>query len=120
MSNVKGGPNIAMKVPPERFAATLAFYRDTLGLRILKETAGSVAFEYGPIQLWIDRRDEVSHAEVWLELVTPDTAGAARDLAADGVIRRDEIERLPEGFDGFWITSPAGVIHLVSSESPEL
>ena len=120
MADLAGGPNIAMKVPPERFETTVAFYRDTLGLGVLKDTAQSVAFSYGPIQLWIDCRDQVSHAEVWLELVTDDTETAARDLAEKGVVRRDEIEPLPEGFDGFWITNPASVIHLVSSESPEL
>ena len=27
--------------------------------------------------------------------------------------RRDEVEQLREDFDGFWISDPAGVIHLV-------
>ena len=36
--------------------------------------------------------------------------------AAQRVIaeRCDEIERLPEAFNSFWITSPCNIIHLVS------
>jgi hypothetical protein len=32
------------------------------------------------------------------------------------VVRRDEIEPLPEGFKGFWISNPANIIHLISQE----
>ncbi|MGH2617936.1 MAG: hypothetical protein ACRDJC_22130 [Thermomicrobiales bacterium] len=31
-----------------------------------------------------------------------------------GVVRRDEIEPLPEGLEGFWISSPASIVHLVA------
>jgi hypothetical protein len=34
-------------------------------------------------------------------------------LKINGVPRRDEVEPLREDFDGFWISDPAGVIHLV-------
>jgi len=37
-------------------------------------------------------------------------------LAAIGVVRRDEVESLPEGFKGLWITSPDSIIHFVADE----
>jgi hypothetical protein len=63
--------------------------------------------------LWIDRVEGISQAEVWLQVTTEDTQAAAKHLAAEKIVRRDEIEPLPEGFDGFWISSPASIIHLV-------
>lgn len=59
----------------------------------------------------------MSQAELWLELVTDDTGQAASTLAAAGVVRCDAIEPLGSGFDGFWISSPAAVIHLVNARS---
>jgi hypothetical protein len=49
-----------------------------------------------------------------LELATPDIAAAADHLHTAGVVRQDEIEPLPEWFDGFWISSPASIIHMVA------
>jgi hypothetical protein len=34
-------------------------------------------------------------------------------LKINGVPRRDEVEQLREDFDGFFISAPNGVIHLV-------
>ncbi|MGH8728343.1 MAG: hypothetical protein ACREV9_09340 [Burkholderiales bacterium] len=56
----------------------------------------------------------MSQAELWLEPKTTDVPGAAKHLKSAGIVQHDEIERLPEAFDGFWITSPASIIHLVS------
>lgn len=41
------GRNIAMKVPPHQYDATVAFYRDVLGFHMLEEFAPAVAFEFG-------------------------------------------------------------------------
>lgn len=112
---LSGGRNIAQKVPPHQFEATVAFYRDVLGLALIEALQPSVVFEFGPNRLWIDPVDGLSQAEIWLELVTDDTDLAARHLEQAGVVRCDEIERLPEGFGGFWISSPASIIHLVSA-----
>ncbi|GMG82328.1 hypothetical protein LNKW23_15410 [Paralimibaculum aggregatum] len=109
----RGGSNIAMKVPPHQHEATVAFYRDVLGLEQIGATGGSVSFRFGANTLWIDRVPTMSQAELWLEIVTDDTAEAARVLDAAGVTRCDGIEALGEGFDGFWITSPAAIVHLV-------
>lgn len=53
-----GGKNIAMKVPPHQYAATVAFYRDTLGLPLLRQAEDGCGFELGPVGLWIDRVDK--------------------------------------------------------------
>lgn len=107
------GRNIAMKVPPHQFEATVKFYREVLQLKQLSTPAPSIGFEFGSNQLWIDPVAGMSQAEVWLELVTNDLDAAARLLSEAGVVRCDEIEPLPEGFQAFWISNPASIIHLV-------
>jgi hypothetical protein len=113
-----GGRNIAMKVPPHQWEATVGFYRDVLGLPVLDgppTEPPSVSFEFGANRLWIDRVEGMSQAELWLELNASDVGGAAELLESSGIDRRDEIEALPEGLEGFWISSPASIIHLVAS-----
>ena len=113
------GRNIAMKVPPHEYDKTLSFYRDILGLREVSASAPSPSdskvFQFGEMRLWIDKIAGISQAEIWLEVVTDDIAAAARHLEAEGVIRRDEIEPLPDGFQGFWICNPANLIHLINA-----
>jgi hypothetical protein len=58
----------------------------------------------------------MSQAELWLEVVTDDTAGAARHLETAGIARCDAIEPLGEAFDGFWISSPSQIVHLVDAK----
>jgi catechol 2,3-dioxygenase-like lactoylglutathione lyase family enzyme len=111
----KPGENIAIKVPSDEFKKTVEFYRDVIGLTVLKTTEdGSVAFGFGNKKLWVDRAPTLSRAEIWLELCTADAAAAANQLARNGVVRRDEIEPLPSDMKAFWIKSPSGIIHLVS------
>jgi hypothetical protein len=115
-ANLGGGRNIAIKVPPHQFEATLRFYRDVVGLERLDDLSGP-CFAFGANRLWLDRVDGMSQAEIWLELVADDMPAAAQRLAAAGVVRCDEIERLPDGFEGFWIASPASIVHLVSKRN---
>jgi hypothetical protein len=110
------GRNIAMKVPPHLYDATVSFYRDVLRLAPITRHAPAVGFEFGDKQLWIDRVPTLSHSEVWLEIVTDDVPAAKAYLAAHGVTRCDEIEPLPASFEGFWIMNPAGVVHMTSSD----
>lgn len=110
----RAGQNIAMKVPAHEFDATVAFYRDVVGLEQLETSESSIAFRFGGIRLWVDRCPQFSRAEVWLQMVTDDASKAAEYLNGKEVVRCDEIERLPEGFDGFWIVNPAGVVHLIT------
>jgi len=112
-ANITGGINIAMKVPPHQYQATVAFYRDVVGLKPFTAKAPAIGFELGPNRLWIDEAPMMSQAEVWLELFTDDSSGAATRLAEAGIMRCDAIEPLGEGFQGFWITSPASIVHMV-------
>jgi len=112
-----GGRNIAMKVPPHLYEATVRFYRDVLGLKPMKKHLPEIGFEFGEHHLWIDRVPGLSQAEIWLELITNDVSAASKYLESAGVVRCDEIEPLPEGFSAFWISSPASIIHLVCKDS---
>ena len=111
------GRNIAMKVPPHLYEATIQFYRDLLGLKEITKHSPSIGFEFGSNNLWIDRVPGISQAEIWLEVVTNDLDAACAQLSAAGVVRCDEIEPLPQGFQGFWVSSPASIIHLVCKDS---
>jgi hypothetical protein len=73
-----------------------------------------VTFEFGDKTLWIDNVPTLSQAEIWLELKTDDVTRAKRFCKDHGVAFREEIEFLPQGFNGFWISSPANIIHLIS------
>ncbi|ATJ82316.1 VOC family protein [Halomonas beimenensis] len=116
----QGGRNIALKVPPHQYEATVGFYRDVLGLPQIEAGRPSMVFAFGANQLWIDPVPGLSQAETWLEVVTDDASAAAERLQAAGVVRCDEIEPLPEGFDAFWISSPAQIIHLVCQEQESM
>ena len=112
-----GGRNIAMKTPPHLWEATVRFYRDVVGLPVIEHeptVPPSVGFMFGGNRLWIDRVESASHAELWLELTTTDVPAAAEHLRVAGVVRRDEIEPLPEDHEGFWIANPASIIHMVA------
>ena len=111
--NLYGGIDIAMKVPPHQFDATVAFYRDVVGLAPIVEKAPAIGFELGPNRLWIDPAPGLSQAEVWLELFTNNFKTAADHLSRNGVVRCDAIEPLPEGFKGGWILNPASIVHMV-------
>jgi catechol 2,3-dioxygenase-like lactoylglutathione lyase family enzyme len=104
------GRNLAMKVPPHAYEATVRFYRDVLGLTPLESHLPNVGFEFGGKQLWIDRVPGMSQAEIWLEIVTDDPEAAAAHFAGEGVVRCDDIEPLPEGHRGFWIMDPASIV----------
>jgi hypothetical protein len=110
----RGGRNIAMKVPPHRWEATVRFYEHTLGLAVRRREPASVAFEFGPGVLWIDRVEHLSQAEVWLEVIADDVAAADTHLAAAGTVRCAGVEALPPDLPGFWIVNPADVVHLVT------
>lgn len=109
----RGGRNIAIKTPAHDFERLIGFYQDTLGLEVVQTGEALVAFRFGDITLWVDRVATLSQAEIWLELNTDDTAGAARHFTAQRVARCDDIERLPAGLDGFWIAAPGNIVHLV-------
>lgn len=110
----KGGTNLAIKVPSNQWEETVAFYRDALGMtaEIVKEGA-LVAFEFGSMTLWLDRTEKMAQAEIWLEVATEDAGEAERHLNGLGINRCSFPGKIGPDFDGFWVTSPTGNVHLV-------
>jgi catechol 2,3-dioxygenase-like lactoylglutathione lyase family enzyme len=108
-----GGANIAIKCPAHTYEETVAFYRDTLALPLIEEEADGSIFQFGPNRLWIDKVANLSHPDIWLEIETNDTEAASSFLKIHGIARRDEVENLREDFNGFFISDPAGTVHLV-------
>lgn len=108
----QGGGNIALKVPASRFRQTVLFYRETLGLPLVEEEEGLACFQFGPVRLWVDCMPRLSHTEVWLDVQTAEKDAASAFLE-EKCERCDEVEDLPEGYRGFWIRDPAGIVHLV-------
>ncbi len=110
------GENIAVKVPAHEYRATVAFYRDVLGLAALGETDGgaSTRFQFGEKILWVDRVEALSQAEIWLEIITDDIEAAAHHFDSADCARCDAIEALPAGMKAFWIAAPGNLIHLVA------
>ncbi|MBE9504541.1 MAG: hypothetical protein IME96_10235 [Proteobacteria bacterium] len=101
----EAGNNIAIKVPPHQYEKTVSFYRDILSLEQLDNQfsgqSESAIFKFGDKKLWIDKVTSFSQAEIWLEIKTDKIEEAARYFKECKIIRRDEIEELPEGFKGF-------------------
>jgi hypothetical protein len=109
------GQNIALKIPADAWESTVRFYRDIAKLKeIPLQNETSRAFDFGSMTLWVDKCDHLSQSEVWLELRTDSLDSAAEELKAPGVVRCDDIEKLPEGMRAFWIKSPGGIIHLIT------
>lgn len=115
----RAGRNLSLKLPVDRLEETVTFYRDVLGLPVHTTGRGAYWVEFGAVRLWLDPAPHRALPELWLELVTDDLDAAARHLARHGVPRRDAVEPLPEGFAGFWISNPAGVVHLVCGPGEE-
>lgn len=112
-TEIKGGIDIAMKVPPHQYQQTLDFYRQTLRLPEITDKAPATGFILGPNRLWIDEAPGISQAEVWLELFTPDSHAAEKHIEQHGVVRCDAVEPLPEGFKGGWIMNPCNIVHML-------
>lgn len=110
------GRNIAIKVPSHKYSRTVEFYKDVFGFPIIDRGPGSVIYQFGDKRLWIDSEEQISQAEMWLEIATNNVESAEKHLKKNGVVHRNRIEKLPEGFEGFWITNPTEIIHLVSSD----
>ncbi len=103
-----------MKIPPAEFEATVCFYQDVVGLPQLDSHRPHHVFQFGSSFLWLDCVPGVHQTEIWLELLTSDTAIADDYLSRSGVERCDSVEELPPGFDGFWVRSPTSVVHLIT------
>jgi hypothetical protein len=108
------GVNIAMKLPERVFTETLQFYRDTLGMPVTENDNGALV-QFGAMRLHLDRLAHQSQTDIWLQVVTQDTTLARKHLVAKGIAICNEVEPLPDGFDGFWIAAPSGTIHLIAA-----
>ncbi len=121
----RAGTNIAIKIPAERFEATVAFYRDTVGFELTEEDVSdtptlsrSFSLRFGAVKLWLDCVDSVDRTEVWLEFETDDLAAARQRLAQVGIEPCDDVEPFPGiGETAHWIRDPAGVVHLLCQAS---
>ncbi|CAN5487797.1 glyoxalase/bleomycin resistance/dioxygenase family protein [soil metagenome] len=117
----KGGYNIALKIPKYQYEKTLRFYREVLGLDLKKESdvnyEESYSCRFGPIKLWLDRVDNYSKTDVWLELETSDMEKAKDYLQSKEVHFRSELEKLPADLNAHWISDPAGVVFLLKEIS---
>ncbi|MEM7258677.1 MAG: hypothetical protein AAF404_14965 [Pseudomonadota bacterium] len=112
------GRNIAIKTPDHEYAETVRFYREILGFEDAIEyqpDATSAAVHFGDKVLWIDSVPTLSQAEIWLEIKTDNTQQARQSLQQQGIVTRDAIEPLPDNFDGFWVSSPNSIIHLINA-----
>lgn len=109
---IKPGKNIAIKVPLHRWAKTVEFYRDRVGLQVSQTLDNSIGFEFGDMTLWIDRVDKQSQVDVWLELFTDEPDLALEQLKSP---KRDELEPLDD-VNGHWTSDPAGVVLLLRNE----
>src|SRR5437016_7911438 len=104
---------ISMKCTSQTYEQPVALYRNTVRLSLIEEEKDCCIFQFGPNRLWIDSVPNLSHSDIWLELETNDTEAAASFLKIHGVSRRDEVEQLREDFNGFFVSAPNGLIHLV-------
>ncbi|WP_432071134.1 VOC family protein [Streptomyces sp. AA1529] len=116
------GLNIAMKIPKAQYEATVVFYRDTLGFDVREEDVSYAptvsrthSVRFGPNTLWLDRVDNYSLPDLWLQLHTDDLDAATAALAGTGIRPCDEVEPLHNlESRTHWIKNPAGVVHLLA------
>ncbi|MFC3963183.1 VOC family protein [Nocardia jiangsuensis] len=97
---------------PGDYEATLAFYRDALGLAIAREYPGGTVLFAGQSSIEVAAHGgsgEPSHfgGAIWLQV--RDIADAAAELARAGVRVDREPKREPWGLLEMWIADPDGV-----------
>lgn len=116
--NFSSGKNIPIKVPTHEFEKMVNLYKVVLGLNQKNASSpdefDSVTFEFGDKNLWVDKVAGISQTEVWLEIETDNAVEAKKYLEEQGCTIRNEIEPLLPGFNGFWLSSPSNIIHLVN------
>jgi hypothetical protein len=106
---IRGGDNIALKIPTYRHDETVAFYRDTLCLPFEREEFGSSAFDFGENTLSLD------HVPPQRPLGRPDPGACRR---CRGRRRAPHCRRRPlreevephDDVPGYWISDPVGVV----------
>ncbi len=82
--SVYGGIDIAMKVPPHhQYEATLAFYRDVIGLKHIEDKATAIDFELGPNRLRIDQYLQAGLVDEMHVAISPILLGSGEHLLAN-------------------------------------
>ncbi len=115
---IKGGVNIAIKIPKGKYEQTVAFYRDILGFDVEEKpienptVSRTHQLKFGSNILWLDCVDNYTHAETWLELKTADVEEATTYLRAKRVQTCDELEQIPSNMH--WIMDPAGTVFILA------
>ncbi len=110
---IRPGKNIAIKVPQHKWADTVAYYRDRVGLTVTHELDASVGFDFNGFTLWLDRVPHQSQTDIWLELFSHDPDAALNHLQSP---QRDALEPL-DSVTGHWTSDPAGVVLLIRKPS---
>lgn len=110
----KPGLNTAVKIPKSKHKQKVAFYRDILLLETQEmpidypTVAKTHRVNFGNPTLWLDRVDNYTHSEVWMQLTVSDVEKATEYLRANGVATCDELEDLDA--DIHWILDPASTV----------
>lgn len=113
----EGGPNIALKIPREKYEDTVHFYRDILLLDVEEQTikhptvSRTHRVKFGSNILWLDCVDHFTEPQVWLEVRSLDSSDALPYLISNGVKAEDELEEIPETMH--WIRDPAGTVMIL-------
>lgn len=116
----KAGSNIALKIPKRKYEATVAFYRDVLGLEVEERPISNPTVskthkvKFGANTLWLDCVDNYSRTDTWLQLHVDNVVKAVEHLQAHGHPTCDELEEVPENMH--WITDPAGNVFLITDK----
>lgn len=116
----KGGINIAIKIPKNKYEATVAFYRDILKLEIEEKpiinptVSRTHEVKFGPNIVWLDCVDNYSQQQIWMELQTPNVVAAKQHLTDNGIETCDELEQIPENMH--WIQDPSGTVFILGQE----
>lgn len=113
----KGGVNIAMKIPPEKYDETVAFYRDILLFDVeeVPITHSAVLathrLEFGQNILWLDCVEGITDSKISLEICAEDIESATNYLRVNDVTICDGVEEIDPSMH--WIEDPAGNIFLL-------
>ena len=113
----KGGINIAIKIPKNKYEKTVTFYKDILKLEVSEKpvdiptVSRTHEVRFGPNTVWLDCVDNYTHVETWLELKTTNIEEATRYLKTKGIDTCDELEEIPTNMH--WIQDPAGTVFIL-------
>ncbi|WP_327094023.1 VOC family protein [Nocardia vinacea] len=97
---------------PADYQATLAFYRDGLGLAIAREYPGGTVFFAGQSLIEVaahggSGKSTIFEGALWLQV--RDISDAAAELALKGIRIEREPVREPWGLIEMWVHDPDGV-----------